>query len=92
MTAIAERRIVGYCLRCGGDCEDDGIRNFHKCPKAWPSAPKLVQLKQATDRLALELGRRPWAASISAENLNELKAAVAEMQDELRQAVPVGKG
>lgn len=85
--ARAEAKLVGYCMRCGGDSYDDGKKFYHRCPPKWPSAPQLVNLKYATDKAMNELNRRAWAKTISAEHFDDLKAAVEALQDVLRAVV-----
>lgn len=78
------RKLVGYCNRCGGDCHDDGERNFHKCPPVRPDATAVVALKYEVDHLQRVIDRRPWAAVIRKEDCADLIAALAQMRDTLR--------
>ncbi|WP_325614114.1 hypothetical protein [Pseudorhodoplanes sp.] len=88
ITANRTPKLCGYCTRCGGDCFDDGIRNFHKCPPSRPEASSIVGLKSAIDRLQMIIDRRPWAAVVRKEDCAELLVAMRDARAALAKAYP----
>lgn len=82
------RKLTGYCTRCGGECWDDGEKNYHRCPPKRPEADAVVALKFACDRFKMVHDRRAWAAIIRKEDCAELVQAVQQMRDALNRAYP----
>lgn len=86
------KRLTGYCNRCGGDCYDDGVRNYHRCPPKRAEAGAVAQLKLACDGFDLAMSRRAWAKMISREDCDELVAAIHDLRLALDSAYPSNNG
>lgn len=82
------RKLVGYCARCGGECYDDGEKNYHRCPRKRVEADAVIALKSACDRFRMVHDRRAWAAIIRKEDCAELVQAVEQMRTALTSAYP----
>jgi hypothetical protein len=81
---MGNRRLVGWCTRCGGDVLDDGVKNYHRCPRERPEAAAVVALKQACDRATHALDVRPWARSLTDADRAELRSAIEGMTTALK--------
>ena len=81
-------RLVAYCMRCGGDCYDDGEKNYHRCPPKRPEAAAVVALKRECDNLQSIIERRFWAKTLALDDLNDLKAALVQMRSALSSTYP----
>lgn len=82
------RRLTGYCTRCGGDCFDNGNRNYHKCPTVRPEAAAVVALKFACDNFRNIVERRAWTAIIRKEDCGDVLKAADQLEAALRAAFP----
>jgi len=87
---MGERKLTGYCLRCGGDCYDTGHggRNLHRCPPKRPAAGAIVAAKFACDKALSAAEGRPWAKNLSAMEYEELKLALRCLRDALAALAP----
>lgn len=85
---MGERRLVGYCTRCGGDCFDDGTNNYHRCPPKRAEAEAVVALKFAADTFRMVVERRSWAGIVRKEDCGDLLKAFEQYNEALRRAYP----
>lgn len=88
----ATARITGWCIRCGGECYDDGVNAYHRCPRKRPEADAVVALKSACARFELAMQSRVWAKVIRPEDCAELREAVRGMAEALKRAYPSDDG
>lgn len=85
---MADRHLVGYCNRCGGDCFDDGKTHFHKCPPKWPNAEIVVQIKIACDKALQAAEKRPWAKNLAPAEYEDLMVSLRALRIELDRVAP----
>lgn len=79
--SAAEKKLVGYCLRCGGD-EFDGVR--HRCPKPHVLVEQIVALKYAVAKTKLAFDRQPLWPPSKQRLYDELRGAIDDMDAALK--------